>query len=145
MATRTYIANFIRDSRLRLNLSQQELAKKAGVGLRFIRDLEQGKETLRLDKVNQVLALFGYGVVPGKELDPYQILADDLNKNVAIYLRNKSVLEGFIIGGVREGLQITGWKFVSNKNAKDYQATKDPSFVQIIEHRQIERIENINL
>lgn len=45
---------------------QPELAEKAGVGLRFIRELEQGKETLRLDKVNQVLQLFGYevGAVP---------------------------------------------------------------------------------
>jgi len=32
---------------------------RAGVGLRFVRELEQGKKTLRLDKVNQVLALFG--------------------------------------------------------------------------------------
>ena len=40
-------------------MTQEELALKAGVGLRFIRELEQGKETLRLDKVNQVLSLFG--------------------------------------------------------------------------------------
>ena len=45
-------------------MTQPELAEKAGVGLRFIRDLEQGKETLRLDKVNQVLKLFGYEVGP---------------------------------------------------------------------------------
>jgi len=47
-----------------LNLKQDELAAKAGVGLRFIRDLEQGKRTLRLDKVNQVLKLFGYELGP---------------------------------------------------------------------------------
>ena len=43
-----------------------DLAEKSGVGLRFVRDLEQGKPTLRLDKVNQVLALFGHevGAVP---------------------------------------------------------------------------------
>lgn len=40
-------------------LTQTELAQRAGVGLRFIRELEQGKTTVRLDKVNQVLALFG--------------------------------------------------------------------------------------
>jgi hypothetical protein len=40
------------------------LADCAGVGLRFIRDLEQGKPTLRLDKVNQVLALFGHRMEP---------------------------------------------------------------------------------
>ena len=43
-------------------LTQVELASRAGVGLRFVRDLEQGKPTVRLDKVNQVVALFGYEV-----------------------------------------------------------------------------------
>lgn len=47
-----------------VNLTQAELAEKAGVGLRFVRELEQGKETLRLDKVNQVLQLFGYEMGP---------------------------------------------------------------------------------
>ena len=42
------------------NLTQVDLAEKSGVGLRFVRELEQGKPTLRLDKVNQVLALFGH-------------------------------------------------------------------------------------
>lgn len=48
------------------NLTQVDLAEKSGVGLRFVRELEQGKETLRIDKINQVLALFGHevGVVP---------------------------------------------------------------------------------
>lgn len=48
------------------NLTQIDLAEKSGVGLRFVRELEQGKPTLRLDKVNQVLALFGHevGAVP---------------------------------------------------------------------------------
>ena len=41
------------------NLTQVELAEKSGVGLRFIREMEQGKTTLRMDKVNQVLNLFG--------------------------------------------------------------------------------------
>ena len=40
-------------------LTQEELAFKAGVGLRVLREMEQGKPTLRMDKVNQVLALFG--------------------------------------------------------------------------------------
>lgn len=57
---------FVKEKRRAANLTQQELAEKAGVGLRFVRDLEQGKETLRLDKVNQVLQLFGYqvGAIP---------------------------------------------------------------------------------
>ena len=41
--------------RKQYNLTQEELSLKSGVGLRFVRDLEQGKETLRLDKVNQLL------------------------------------------------------------------------------------------
>jgi predicted transcriptional regulator len=45
-------------------MTQVELAERAGVGLRFIRDLEQGKQTIRVDKVNQVLMLFGHVVGP---------------------------------------------------------------------------------
>ena len=55
-------SSFVKEKRNAANLTQPELAQKAGVGLRFIRDLEQGKETLRLDKVNQVLQLFGFQV-----------------------------------------------------------------------------------
>jgi y4mF family transcriptional regulator len=60
------LSDFVKDKRKTVKLTQPELAEKAGVGLRFIRELEQGKETLRLDKVNQVLQLFGYevGAVP---------------------------------------------------------------------------------
>ena len=53
------IAAFVKAKRKNLGLNQIILAEKAGVGLRFIRDLEQEKSTLRLDKVNQVLDLFG--------------------------------------------------------------------------------------
>ena len=53
------IASFIKERRKHLGLTQTDLAEKAGVGLRFVRDLEQGKPSLRLDKVNQVLDLFG--------------------------------------------------------------------------------------
>lgn len=58
------ISEFVKDKRSRAKLTQPELAEKAGVGLRFIRDLEQGKPSLQLDKVNQVLQLFGYEVGP---------------------------------------------------------------------------------
>ena len=50
--------------RRQFGLTQVDLAAKSGVGLRFLRELEQGKETLRLDKVNQVLMLFGHEVGP---------------------------------------------------------------------------------
>ena len=55
---------FIKERRRALRLTQKDLADRAGVGLRFIRDLEQGKPSLRLDKVNQVLALFGHRMAP---------------------------------------------------------------------------------
>lgn len=54
----TPIITFIKEKRKALRLSQADLAFKSGVGLRFVRELEQGKTTLRLDKVNLVLALF---------------------------------------------------------------------------------------
>ena len=56
------LAEFVKEKRKLVKLTQPELAEKAGVGLRFIRELEQGKESLRMDKVNQVLQLFGYEV-----------------------------------------------------------------------------------
>jgi y4mF family transcriptional regulator len=58
------LSKFIKDSRRVLGLTQPELADRAGVGLRFIRELEQGKDTVRLDKVNQVLSLFGHEAGP---------------------------------------------------------------------------------
>ena len=56
------LASFVKEKRKSVKLTQPELAEKAGVGLRFIREMEQGKQSLRLDKVNQVLQLFGYEV-----------------------------------------------------------------------------------
>ncbi|RYU93625.1 helix-turn-helix transcriptional regulator [Emticicia agri] len=53
------ISEFVKQKRKSVKLTQEELAQKAGVGLRFLRELEQGKTTLRLDKVNQVLDMFG--------------------------------------------------------------------------------------
>jgi y4mF family transcriptional regulator len=55
----TSIATFIKEKRKQLKLTQPELAEKAGVGIRFVRELEQGKQSVRLDKVNQLLDLFG--------------------------------------------------------------------------------------
>ena len=63
------ISTFVKQRRKSLGLTQKDLSIKAGVGLRFIRDLEQGKVTLRIDKVNQVLMLFGHilGPLPMKK------------------------------------------------------------------------------
>ena len=59
MVEKRNIAQYVKDMREKHRLSQEDLAEKAGVGLRFVRELEQGKTTLRLDKVNQILELFG--------------------------------------------------------------------------------------
>ena len=50
--------------RKQYNITQEDLSIKSGVGLRFVRDLEQGKQTLRLDKVNQLLDFFNYEIAP---------------------------------------------------------------------------------
>lgn len=60
------LSQYVKAMRKQYGLTQVDLSDKSGVGLRFVRELEQGKQTLRLDKVNQVLTLFGseVGVVP---------------------------------------------------------------------------------
>ena len=58
------ISEFVKIRRKQAKLTQSALAERAGVGLRFIRELESNKETLRLDKVNLVLKLFGHTIGP---------------------------------------------------------------------------------
>lgn len=58
------LSSYVKEMRKQFGLTQVDLAAKSGVGLRFVRELEQGKETLRLDKVNQVLLLFGQEIGP---------------------------------------------------------------------------------
>ncbi len=60
----TQLAKYVKEMRKQFGLTQVDLSRKSGVGLRFVRELEQGKTTLRLDKVNQVLALFGTHMAP---------------------------------------------------------------------------------
>lgn len=55
----TTLSKYVKAMRKHYNLTQVELSEKSGVGLRLVRELEQGKQTLRLDKVNQILNLFG--------------------------------------------------------------------------------------
>lgn len=61
------LSSYIKKKRKEQKLTQQDLAIKAGVGLRFVRELEQGKLTARVDKVNQVLELFGAELAPVKK------------------------------------------------------------------------------
>ena len=63
------IAEFIKQKRKEAGLTQVDFAIRSGLGLRFVRELEQGKETVRMDKVNQALAMFGMKAVPGRKDD----------------------------------------------------------------------------
>ena len=63
------IAEFIKRKRKEAGLTQEDFAIRSGLGLRFIRELERGKETVRMDKVNQALSMFGMKAVPGRKDD----------------------------------------------------------------------------
>lgn len=71
----TPLGQFIKEKRKQAKMNQGDLSFAAGVGLRFVRELEQGKPTLRMDKVNQVLNLFGY------ELGPIEVNRDEKSKS----------------------------------------------------------------
>ena len=60
------IGEYIRAKRKLHSLTQVELAERSGVGVRFVRELERGKATVQLDKVNQVLSLFGEELRPAR-------------------------------------------------------------------------------
>lgn len=62
-------AKFIKENRKAAGLTQEEFAIRSGLGLRFVRELEQGKETVRMDKVNAALAMFDMQAVPGRKDD----------------------------------------------------------------------------
>lgn len=71
----TPLAQFIKEKRKQAGMNQEDLSFAAGVGLRFVRELEQGKPTLKMDKVNQVLNLFGH------ELGPIEVNRDEKSKS----------------------------------------------------------------
>jgi y4mF family transcriptional regulator len=138
------LSSFIKYQRKKLKLTQEELAAKAGVGIRFIRELEQGKETVQLDKVNQVLALFGFNLLPGKQqIDAYDIFWNYFNKAVKITLTNRIVKYGIIIKEKTDNKEnkISAWKFVPNNNAIKYQQKPDESLTETISHDDIQTIE----
>ena len=58
------IAEYVKKSRKAAGLTQEEFAIRSGLGLRFVRELEQGKDTVRMDKVNAALAMFGMIAAP---------------------------------------------------------------------------------
>lgn len=58
------LANFVKEERRKIGLTQEEFADRAGVALTVVRKIEQGKENLSLSKVNQVLLMFGHTLAP---------------------------------------------------------------------------------
>lgn len=60
----TLLSKFVRLKRKSLKMTQKEMSEKSGVGIRFIRELERGKQTLKMNKVNEVLDLFGFVLGP---------------------------------------------------------------------------------
>jgi len=139
------ISAFVKYQRKKLGLTQEELATKAGVGIRFIREMEQGKETLQLDKIDQVLNLFGFRLTPEKlQIDPYNIFWNYFNKAVKITLTNKMIKYGILIKEIidKKENKIASWKFVPNNNAIKYQQNSDDKLSEIILHEEIQKIEN---
>lgn len=140
-----HLSSFLKYMRKKNKLTQEELALKAGVGLRFVRDLEQGKESLRLDKVNQVLSLFGYSVSPGdnRRRDQWDIIMNYMNRTVHVYLKDKSVLVGFLLDYTMVDNQVVYWKFVSNNDAIRYRETKDESLIRQVSKDELMTVETI--
>jgi y4mF family transcriptional regulator len=138
------ISDFVKYNRNKLKITQEQLAVKAGVGLRFIRDLEQGKETLQLDKVNQVLLLFGHHLTPTnrKLVDPFTINFRHFNRGIILKLKNRETLYGIFVEQVIVNGLVKGWKFVSNNDAIAYKKTKNSELEKIILYQDIDHIEN---
>ena len=68
----TPLAKIIKEKRKATGLTQQDLALKSGLGLRLIREIEQGKTSMRVDKVNQLLALFGMELIAAPKVKTYE-------------------------------------------------------------------------
>lgn len=77
MIERTQLSQTVKDLRKEYALTQEDLAMKSGVGLNFVRNLEQGKTTLRMDKVNQLLDLFNYTLMA---MPRYSVANDEAHK-----------------------------------------------------------------
>jgi y4mF family transcriptional regulator len=137
------IAAFVKYSREKLNLTQEQLADMANVGLHFIRNLEQGRSALRVDKVNEVLKVFGHSLrVSTDELDPYQMWANYFDKAVKIVLNNEEALYGFLVQELRdEKSNIVAWKVVPNVKARDWQKKPDDLLTVTVKHNEIREIE----
>ena len=137
------IAAFVKYYREKQKLTQEQLADIAGVGIHFIRDLEQGRSALRLDKVNTVLKIFGHHLTTSPEsIDPYQIWYSFFNKAIKITLKNKKEIYGFLVKEIRdEKSEIVAWILVPNPNAIQWQKKQDDKLTVTIKQSEIAEIE----
>ena len=137
------ISNFVRYNRNRFKLKQEELAEKTGVGLRFLRELEQGKKSLRMDKVEQVLHFFGHRIssLPEEIMDANAILLNGLQKKIKIDSGRDGIFSGIIIGFRIKNHQILHWLIVSEDKLKEYKTTKHPSNLTFVVHADIKNWE----
>ncbi len=137
------LSTFVKYQRKKLGLTQEVLAAKAGVGIRFIRELEKGKETLQLDKIEQVLQLFGFELTPEKQqTDAYYIYWNYFNKAVKITLTSKVVKYGILLKEIigKQANKIIAWQFLPNNNAVKYQQKADEALTETILHSDIQVI-----
>ncbi len=139
------IANFIRYQRQRHNLTQQQLATKAGLGLRFIRELENGKLTIRMDKANQVLGMFGFDLLPVKtgNMDAYDTYFKYVGKMVKVTYNNRMVISGLLLREDQdpETQRIDGWYLVINSDMPKYIKQPIGTPATYIMHQDISKIE----
>ncbi len=127
MSDLSNIAAFVKYHREKQKITQEQLSEMTGVGLHFIRDLEQGRSKLRLDKVNQVLSFFGFhlGPISGAN-DPWLIWRTFLDKPVTITKKDKHKITGFLIREIRdEKSNIIAWKILPNQAALNWKKNKD--------------------
>ena len=92
------IAEFVKTQRKAAGLTQEQFAMRSGLGLRFVRELEQGKTTVRMDKVNVALAMFGMEAVPGRWS------MSEIFRTAYVYVRK--IPEGWLLGAVSRNWKI---------------------------------------
>ena len=138
------LSAFLKYSREKLNLTQEELAEKTGVGIHFIRDIEQGKPSLRIDKIDKVLSLFGYRMGPILDtINPYKIWMTykDQNQAVEIIFRDRTKKEGFLIKELRDDKgHIAGWNLLPLAFALAWKQKENDLLLQQIWLKDIEDI-----
>jgi len=140
------LADLVKYMRQSNKLTQEELAQKAGVGLRFVRDLEQGKQTIRMYKLNQLLALFGYKVsaTSARKQDQWEIIMNHLNRNVRVTLKDWTERTGILKGYEMKNQQVLSWEFIPSHHALKYRDTKDETLVEKIDNDHLLNVENLD-